>query len=82
MDSFYFNKVAGAVLSGLLLMVGLRTGIEMFYPKGTSATKGETVISSAAHGPGRGPGAAPAETQDPSVDSLLASAKPDAAKAL
>jgi cytochrome c len=77
MDSFYLNKVAGAVLSGLLLMVGLRTGIEMFYPKGTSSSKSETVIPSA-HGPGPAAGAAPAETQEPPVDSLLASAKPDA----
>jgi cytochrome c len=79
MDSFYFNKVAGAVLSGLLLMVGLRTGIEMFYPKGTaSLSKGETAISSAAHAPGPAPGAAPAQTQDPPVDTLLASANADA----
>jgi cytochrome c len=73
MDSFYFNKVAGAVLSGLLLMVGLRTSIEMFYPKGTaSSSKERTVISSAARGPASGP--VPAEAQDPPVDTLLASA--------
>jgi cytochrome c len=79
MDSFYFNKVAGAVLSGLLLMVGLRTGIEMFYPKGTAGlSQGETVISSAAHVPGPAPGAAPAEAQDPPVGTLLTSAKADA----
>jgi cytochrome c len=79
MDSFYFNKVAGAVLSGLLLMVGLRTGIEMFYPKGTAdLSKGGSVITSAAHAPGPASGTAPGETQDPPVDTLLASAKADA----
>jgi cytochrome c len=74
MDSFYINKIAGAVLSGLLLMVGLRTGIEMFYPKGTASSKGDTVISSTGHTPGP----AQAETQDPPVDTLLASANADA----
>jgi cytochrome c len=75
MDSFYFNKVAGAVLSGLLLMVGLRTGIEMFYPKGTASSSHERIaISPAAHGPGPASGPAPAEAQDPPVEALLASA--------
>jgi cytochrome c len=74
MDSFYFNKVAGAVLGSLLLMVGLRTGIEMFYPKGTeNLSKGKIVLTSTPI-PEEKPAAAPAEKQDPPVDTVLASA--------
>jgi len=79
MDSFYFNKVAGAVLSGLLLMVGLRTGIELFYPKGTANwSHGKPAVSSAAPSQEPASAAAPAATQDPPVDTLLASANADA----
>jgi cytochrome c len=80
MDSFTFNKIAGAVLSGLLLMVALRTGIEMFYPKGdANISKGMIVVTSAPV-PAAAPAAAPAATeqQDPPVSTLLASATPSA----
>jgi cytochrome c len=81
MDSLYFNKIAGAVLASLLLMVGLRTGIELFYPKGEdNLSKGRIVVTSATP-----PSASPAgeasaqnETKDPPVNALLASAKPEA----
>jgi cytochrome c len=77
MDSFYFNKIAGAVLSSLLLIAGLRTGVELFYPKGsenqskgqiaTISTAGETAAPAAQAGP-----------PDPAVGSLLASADANA----
>jgi cytochrome c len=81
MDSFTFNKIAGAVLSSLLLMVGLRTGIELFYPKGEdNPSKGRIVVASApvpsaTPAPGAG---AKQEQADPPVAALLVSANADA----
>jgi cytochrome c len=81
MDSFTFNKIAGAVLSSLLLMVGLRTGIELFYPKGDeNLSKGQIVVASAptpSASPASGTSAPPAQ-QDPPVNTLLVSASADA----
>jgi cytochrome c len=78
MDSIYFNKVAGAVLASLLVMVGLRTGIGLFYPRGTgNLSKGTIVVSTAAPAPQAASAAQPA-TQDPPVTTLLASANADA----
>ncbi len=78
MDSLYFNKIAGAVLASLLLMVGLRTGIEIFYPKGTAnLSKGNIVVVPVATAASEASAAAPAE-QDPPVSTLLASANADA----
>jgi cytochrome c len=82
MDSFTFNKIAGAVLASLLLMVGLRTGIELFYPKGTeNLSKGPLHIVKVPD-----PSAAPSSpaqtgTQDPPVATLFASANPTAGEA-
>jgi cytochrome c len=74
MDSFYFNKIAGAVLSSLLLMAGLRAGIEMFYPKGTeNLSKGKIVVA-ATVAETAAPAAVQAGPPDPPVSSLLASA--------
>src|SRR5579864_1313535 len=78
MDSFYLNKVAGAVLSSLLLMVGLRTGINLFYPKGDeNLSKGHIVVTSAPL-PSTAIASAKPEQQDPPVQTLLASANSDA----
>jgi cytochrome c len=83
MDSFTFNKIAGAVLASLLLMVGLRTGIELFYPKGTeNLSKGPLHIVNVPE-PSAVPtrAAAQAPAQDPPVATLLASANPTAGEA-
>jgi len=82
MDSFTFNKIAGAVLASLLLMVGLRTGIQLFYPTGTeNLSKGPIHIVDVAT-PASAPATAAApETQDPPVATLLASANPTAGEA-
>jgi cytochrome c len=83
MESFTFNKIAGAVLASLLLMVGLRTGIQLFYPKGEeNLSKGPIHIVDVAT-PAAAPaaGAAPAEAQDPPVTKVLASADPTAGEA-
>jgi cytochrome c len=82
MDSFTFNKIAGAVLASLLLMVGLRTGIEIFYPRGTeNLSKGPLhIVNVAEPATAPAPVAAPA-TQDPPVATLLASANPSAGEA-
>jgi cytochrome c len=78
MDSITFNKIAGSVLASLLLMVGLRTGIELFYPKGTeNLSKDRPVVGTAS--PKAAPAVSPAaEQKDPPVDVVLASANADA----
>jgi cytochrome c len=79
MDSFYFNKIAGAVLSSLLLMVGLRTGIELFYPKGDeNLSKGKIVVASGAVETAPAAGEAAKTEQDPPIASLLPAANADA----
>ena len=80
MDSVYFNKIAGAVLASLLLMVGLRTGILLFYPKGTeNLSKGQIVVApEAAPAPGAASAAAKPEEKEPPVETLLASANAQA----
>jgi len=74
MDSSYFNKIAGAVLGSLLLLVGLRTGIDMLYPTGESRAPAEK----AALPPAAASAASPAVSQDPPVSTLLATANADA----
>src|SRR5579883_2631955 len=74
MDSFYYNKVAGAVLASLLLMVGLRTGINLFYPRGDeNLSKGRIIVTSAPL-PSQQASAAKEEMPDPPVETLLATA--------
>ncbi len=83
MNSLYFNKIAGAVLASLLLMAGLRTGIQIFYPKGDeNLSKGKiVVVSTQTAAPAPSAASAPAEEQDPPVETLLASANPTAGEA-
>jgi cytochrome c len=83
MDSFTFNKIAGAVLASLLLMVGLRTGIQMFYPTGKeNLSKGPIhIVDVATHSNAPASAEAPAATQDPPVATLLASANAAAGEA-
>ncbi len=80
MDSFTFNKIAGAVLGSLLLLVGVRTLVDETYPTGeVSKPHGEKTVtpmpSQAA-----APAAAPATPQDPPVATSLATADPEAGK--
>jgi cytochrome c len=79
MDSFYFNKIAGAVLSCLLLLVGLRTFTEIFYPKGDANVSSGAIVVTSAPVPSAktetGPQQKPA---DPPVQIVLASASADA----
>ena len=78
MDSFYFNKVAGAVLGSLLVLVGVNTAIHLFYPKGTSnLSKGRIVVAPEAAAPGPATPAKP-EEKEPPIASLLASANAEA----
>ena len=80
MNSFYFNKIAGAVLASLLVLVGVNTAIHLFYPKGTAnLAKGHIVVAPEAAAPAPTT-AAPAkpEEKEPPVDSLLASANVEA----
>jgi cytochrome c len=78
MDSFYFNKVAGAVLASLLVLVGANTAIHLFYPKGTAnLSKGRIVVAPEAAAPAT-PAAAKSEEKEPPVESLLASANVEA----
>jgi cytochrome c len=80
MDSFYFNKIAGAVLSCLLLLVGLRTFVDIFYPKG-EAQSAQTIVVTTNPVPSAAPEAnAPQQQaqQDPPADVVLASANADA----
>ncbi len=82
MNSFYFNKVAGAVLASLLVLVGVNTAINLFYPKGTAnLSKGRIVIApeTAAPEPAT-PAQAKPEEKEPPIDSLLASANFEAGK--
>jgi cytochrome c len=80
MDSFYFNKVAGAVLASLLVLVGVNTAIHLFYPKGTAnLSKGHIVIAPEAAAPAPAtPGPAKPEEKEPPVAGLLATANVEA----
>jgi cytochrome c len=84
MDSFTVNKIAGAVLGSLLFLVGMKTGIDLFYPTGEIAESKATVTSKPAPGAqslAATPAAAPAAPQDPPVNTLLASANPQTGEA-
>ena len=80
MNTFYFNKVAGAVLASLLVLVGVNTAIHLFYPKGTAnLSKGRIVVAPEAAAPASTTStpAKPEEKELP-VESLLASANAEA----
>jgi cytochrome c len=80
MNSFYFNKIAGAVLASLLVLVGVNTAIHLFYPKGTAnLSKGRIVVAPEAAAPATTtPAPAKPEEKGPPVESLLASANVEA----
>lgn len=83
MDSVYFNKIAGAVLASLLLLVGLHTFIKLLYPKGDANLGKGTIVVTANPVPGAGQpaaqqAAAQPEKADPPADVELASANPEA----
>jgi cytochrome c len=80
MDSFYFNKIAGAVLACLLLLVGLRTFTEIFYPKGEdNLSAGTIVVTSAPVASAQTAHSAPQQKEpDPAAEVVLASANADA----
>jgi cytochrome c len=78
MDSFVFNKIAGAVLGSLLVLVGLRVAIEKLYPEGTeNLSKGKIVLTSAPVAESK-PAEAAAAPQEPPVATVLASANAEA----
>ncbi len=85
MDKFTFNKIAGAVLSALLVIVASRTFVDILYPPGDHEAgtaiqvtqnpvpaEGEQVAE--AEKPAEGDAAKP---DAPSLSVLLASANPD-----
>jgi cytochrome c len=80
MNPFYFNKIAGAVLASLLVLVGMNTAIHLFYPKGTAnLSKGRIVVAPESAAPASAtPAPAKPEEKDPPVESLLASANVEA----
>lgn len=80
MNSFYFNKLAGAVLVSLLVLVGVNTAIHLFYPKGTAnLSKGRIVIAPEVAAPApETTAAAKPEEKEPPVESLLANANVEA----
>lgn len=89
MEGIYYNKIAGAVLFSLLVLVGLRSFVEILYPKGEdNLSKGTIVVTQnppqAAGAPGKEAGAeeaAAAPQQEPPVDVALADASADAGAA-
>ncbi len=79
MNSFTFNKVAGAVLASLLVMVGVHTGVNLFYPKGTeNLSKGKIVVAPETASAPAEPAAPKPEEKEPPVETLLASANAEA----
>ncbi len=80
MDNYTLNQVIGAVLGSLLLLVGVHTAIDLFYPKGTAnLSKGRIVVApEAAQPPSAAPAAAKPEEKDPPVETVLASANAEA----
>ncbi len=82
MNSFTTNKIAGGVLSSLLVLVGVHTAIQLFYPKGTAnLSKGHIVVAPEAAPPAATtPVAAKPEEKEPPVESFLASANAEAGK--
>jgi cytochrome c len=72
---YSFNSIAGAVLASLLVLVGIRTGIELFYPEGTAnLSKGKIVVAPEAAKAPEATAAAKPEEKEPPVETLLASA--------
>lgn len=74
MDSFELNKILGAVLFTLLVVMSLSIVSEAIYSPAKPAKPG-FVIEVAEEAPAAG--GAPAAAQDPAVETLFASAKPD-----
>jgi cytochrome c len=79
MNSFELNKIAGAVLFCLLIIMGVNQfGNMLIHPK--KLAEPAFKIEVAEEGPKGGATAAAAEEQDPPVASLLAAASADAGK--
>jgi cytochrome c len=70
MDSFEFNKIAGAILGSLLFLVGLNIVAEAIFTPPKPAKPGYVIEIPKAGGTGDAPKAAPEE----SIEKLLASA--------
>ncbi|MEK9970098.1 MAG: c-type cytochrome, partial [Ferrovibrio sp.] len=78
MNSFEFNKIAGAVLFCLLIIMGVNQfGNMLIHPK--KLAENAFKIEVAEEAPAAG-GAAKVEEQDPPIATLLASASADAGK--
>ncbi len=82
MDSFYFNKIAGALLSCLVVLVGARTFVEILYPKGEENVRKTAIVVTQnpvpAAGEAKTAAAVKSAEPDKPVELLLASANPDA----
>lgn len=82
MDKFLFNKIAGAVLAALLVIVASRTFVDILYPGQGHDEKAAAIQVTENPVPAEGEEApataeAPKEPEKP-IGVLLASAKPDA----
>ncbi len=75
MMGYSFNSIAGAVLASLLVMIGIHTGVNLFYPKGTAnLSKGHIVVAPETPEAPAPTAAAKPEEKEPPVETLLASA--------
>jgi cytochrome c len=83
MDSFYLNKIAGAILSSLLVIVGVRTFGTILYPKGDyNVSRGTiTVTQNPVGAQAEAKPAAEKGADEPPINVLLASANVDAGQA-
>lgn len=80
MNSFELNKIAGAVLFCLLIIMGVsQVGNMLIAPKKLAETAYKIEVPEEA-GAGGAPAAAAAQEQDPPVATVLASANADAGK--
>jgi cytochrome c len=81
MDKMTVNMIAGAVLSALLVIVGMNTFVNILYPKGggpqPEAEGQQQAGAAATPGAAAGGGAAPAQASQP-IGVLLAAAKAEA----
>jgi cytochrome c len=76
MDRMTVNMIAGAFLSSLLVLTGMNTFVDMFYPRG-GGPEPEAEHQAAAPG-GAGGEAAPGAAASEPIEVLLASANPQA----
>jgi cytochrome c len=92
MDNLLFNKIAGAVLSSLLVIVGLRTFVDILYPTGVQhgeqrpaivVTQNPVPEEGVKGGQQQAQAGAPAQGSEPEqpVEAVLASVTPEAGEA-